>query len=46
MLDLDLPKINVAEDDAEIPPVGEVPISAKGDIWVCGRHRLGCGDAR
>jgi ParB-like chromosome segregation protein Spo0J len=45
LLDLDLPKNNIAEDDAEIPPIGEVAISAKGDIWVCGRHRLGCGDA-
>jgi DNA modification methylase len=45
LLDLDLPKNNLAEDDAEIPPIGEVAISAKRDIWVCGRHRLGCGDA-
>ncbi len=45
LLDLDLPKDNIAEDDAEIPPIGKVAVSSKGDIWVCGRHRLGCGDA-
>jgi DNA modification methylase len=45
LLDLDLPKNNIAEDDAEIPPIGKLAISAKGDIWGCGRHCLGCGDA-
>jgi DNA modification methylase len=46
VLDLDLPQSNVAEDEAEIPPVAKIAVSAKGDIWECGRHRLGCGDAR
>ena len=45
ILELDLPQLNVAEDEAEIPLVAEIAVSAKGDIWECGRHRLGCGDA-
>jgi len=45
ILELDLPQLNVAEDEAEIPSVAEIAVSAKGDIWECGRHRLGCGDA-
>lgn len=32
------------EDD--VPPVPERPISRQGDLWLCGRHRLLCGDAR
>jgi DNA modification methylase len=44
-LNLDLPEYNVSEDEKEIPPVATIPISAKGDIWLCGRHRVGCGDA-
>lgn len=34
------------EADDMIPPVPEVATSARGDIWVLGRHRLLCGDAR
>jgi DNA modification methylase len=33
-----------AEDD-EIPEPPEEPISKPGDIWVCGRHRIVCGDS-
>ena len=32
-----------AEDDA--PPVPEVPTSRPGDLWLCGSHRVLCGDA-
>ena len=32
-----------AEDD--VPDVEEVAVSRTGDVWVCGRHRLLCGDA-
>jgi DNA modification methylase len=32
------------EDD--IPPMGGVAITRKGEIWRLGRHRLLCGDAR
>ena len=31
------------EDNA--PPIGEVPVSAPGDAWRLGDHRLACGDA-
>ncbi len=29
----------------EAPPVPEVPVSRLGDLWICGKHRLLCGDA-
>jgi DNA modification methylase len=29
-----------------IPPLPEVAISRRGDLWQCGRHRVLCGDAR
>lgn len=32
--------------DGEIPAVPKNPITKPGDIWVMGRHRLICGDAR
>ncbi len=31
------------EDDA--PDIPETPISRSGDVWVCGEHRVLCGDA-
>jgi hypothetical protein len=43
ILDLDLPKANVVEE--QIPSVHAQPVSKPGDIWVCGDHRLGCGNA-
>lgn len=30
----------------EIPPIASEAISRMGDVWVLGRHRLICGDAR
>jgi DNA modification methylase len=33
---------DAAEDDA--PPVPEVPTSRPGDLWLCGPHRVFCGD--
>ena len=27
------------------PPVPENPVSRVGDLWVCGKHRVLCGDA-
>src|SRR5258707_11369096 len=27
------------------PPVPENPVSRVGDLWICGRHRVLCGDA-
>jgi DNA modification methylase len=29
----------------EAPPLPEVPITRPGDLWVCGPHRVLCGDA-
>ena len=33
----------IVEDEA--PPVPAEPVSQVGDVWVCGRHRLICGDS-
>jgi hypothetical protein len=30
----------------QIPPMAGAPVSRMGDVWVLGRHRLICGDAR
>src|SRR5262245_25629260 len=27
------------------PPVPEYPVSRAGDLWICGKHRVLCGDA-
>lgn len=32
-------------DDDEVPEVPIDPVSVKGDVWICGRHRIACGDA-
>jgi hypothetical protein len=29
----------------ETPPVPENPVSRSGDLWICGKHRVLCGDA-
>jgi hypothetical protein len=44
VLDVGVPKFDAGDDD-EILPRQEEAVSAHGDIWVCGGHRLGCGDA-
>lgn len=31
-------------DDEIIPAVPEQPVTRPGDIWICGPHRVGCGD--
>ncbi len=33
---------HTGEDDAPAP---DSPVSALGDVWLCGGHRLLCGDA-
>lgn len=35
------------DTDAEeaLPPVGKVAVSRIGDVWLCGRHRVVCGDS-
>ena len=34
---------NLAED--EVPPVPATPTSQLGDLWICGPHRVLCGDS-
>ena len=46
LLDVDLPKLNVTEDSEQIPALQSPAITAVGDIWICGRHHIGCGDAQ
>jgi DNA modification methylase len=45
VLELDLPQANVIEDEEQIPAVQAQAVSKLGDIWNCGDHRLGCGNA-
>ena len=34
------------EDQADnVPAVPETPVSRLGDLWLCGKHRILCGDA-
>ena len=33
-------------DDETIPAVPIEPRTRLGDIWICGQHRVGCGDGR
>lgn len=33
-------------DDETIPAVPVQPRTRLGDIWICGQHRVGCGDGR
>lgn len=39
-LDLDSDK-----DPDETPDLPDVPASREGDVWVCGAHRVACGDS-
>ena len=32
-------------DDDAVPDVSETPVSRLGDVWICGKHRVLCGDA-
>ena len=36
----------VDPDDERIPEVPTEPRTRMGDIWICGEHRIGCGDGR
>lgn len=44
-IDLALKAANDPDDDV-IPAVPQEPKTQLGDIWILGRHRLGCGDGR
>jgi DNA modification methylase len=45
----ELDDLLLAPDDDEranaVPPVPEHPVSRTGDLWLCGKHRVLCGDA-
>jgi DNA modification methylase len=32
-------------DEDEVPPTPETPVTAEGDLWTLGNHRLLCGDS-
>ena len=37
--------LKVIPDEDATPPLPEVPITQPGDLWLCGSHRVLCGDA-
>lgn len=42
---MDGPDAGASDKDPEdVPPVPEIPVSRVGDVWVCGPHRVACGD--
>lgn len=41
-MDTELP--DTEKDPDEVPPVPDDPVSQLGDVWVCGPHRIACGD--
>jgi DNA modification methylase len=46
LLNADIPRANVFDTGRDIPKTATTAVSHLGDIWICGRHRIGCGDAR
>lgn len=32
-------------DDDAVPEIPETPISVEGDLWICGDHKVYCGDS-
>ena len=34
-----------AKDPDSVPAVNEDPVSVRGDVWICGNHRVICGDS-
>ena len=37
--------LNDTTDEDDAPPVPIHPVSRVGDLWLCGSHRVLCGDA-
>src|SRR6202007_1496419 len=45
--EIDVILSSASDPDAEvIPPVPAPPRARRGDIWILGEHRVGCGDGR
>lgn len=40
------PEQDESDEADAIPEIAEVPVTRTGDVWLLGRHRLMCGDAR
>jgi DNA modification methylase len=38
--------LNIPDEERanDVPPVPEQPVSRLGDLWICGEHRVLCGD--
>lgn len=32
-------------DPDVVPDVGDIPVTKQGDVWLCGNHRIMCGDS-
>jgi DNA modification methylase len=45
LFEVDVPKLNIAEEGEQLPIPHGPAITAVGDIWACGCHHIGCGDA-
>lgn len=43
-LSIDEPVVGLTDEDA-VPDVPEEPITKLGDVWLCGNHRVMCGDS-
>jgi ParB-like chromosome segregation protein Spo0J len=41
----DLLALPEEEKANQAPPLPEIPVSRPGDLWLCGKHRVLCGDA-
>ena len=44
----EIDELLAADDDSQAdtaPPLPEVAVSRLGDLWICGKHRILCGDA-
>ena len=45
-VEIDTFLLDDVQESAELaPPVPETPVTELGDLWVCGEHRLLCGDS-
>jgi DNA modification methylase len=40
-----LDEVDGLTDEDEVPEVPEDPVTVLGDVWLCGQHRLHCGDS-